>query len=1077
MPLSINDAMIRNAASNSSTLIRGIGYYLDGRVQKFSFDEDTLTAHAIVVGEKPYKVEAAFQKNGNMGHWECSCPAYMNYDGACKHIIALLKLVQKEFQSQRISIEKQKNSAHEIFAYFEEFHEESGKAEVELGITFELEHIYKGVISSIELKIGESRLYVVRNMADFLENIERGEKIQFGKSFTYDPKRHRFSSVDKEIIELLLEIYENEKVVGNLSYNNYRQDSLLKGKKVYLSSPLVKRVLDILQFKSFSARILGREYTNIRIAHQDIPFHFDLKSKEDDLLLQLNWNDNLIPLNKKGDYFFYKGVLYSPSEKQKKYFLPFYHILIKQKRKDITFTQGEKERFVSEILPQIQAIGKVTISSEVAENIYEEKLMTKMFLDKIDGGIASRIEFHYGEEMINPFSSKDLSARTKKIIVRNVEEERSVLNILEKSEFIVSVDKVILKDEERIFRFLQDNLKKLQELAEIYYSDDFKSMVIKETVQFSVSVRMNDKSSMFEFSFEHEDIPPEELTCLLEAFKERKKYYRLKNGAFLPLENTDIKYLNNLIEYLDLTQKDLNKKSIEIPKYRALYLDEILRETPLFNVERNQAFKQLVQNIKEPKDMDYAVPSHLKTVLRDYQKTGFKWLKTLAAYEMGGILADDMGLGKTLQLLAFISSEVERIGRPSLVVAPTSLIYNWQDEAGKFLPDLKTVVISGMPKERYELMEEIASADLVITSYPLLRRDVELYKNTTFAYCVIDEAQHIKNPNSMNAKSVKEIKAEGYFALTGTPIENSLTELWSIFDFIMPGYLYNHSKFIKKIERPIIKGDDKAVLEQLTKQIRPFVLRRMKKDVLKELPDKVESKMMTELTPEQKKIYMAYLHEVRGEIKNDLSTQGFDKSRLKILAVLTRLRQICCHPSLFIENYEGESCKMQLLEEILEDALSGGHRILLFSQFTSMLEIIKRLLDSKEISYFYLDGSIASEERRNMVHAFQQGENDIFLISLKAGGTGLNLTGADMVIHFDPWWNPAVEEQATDRAHRIGQKNMVQVLKFITKGTIEEKIFDLQQRKKGLIDAVIQPGETMLSTLTENEIKYLFEIE
>ena len=1077
MSLSISDVMIRNAASNSTSLIRGIGYYLDKRVQKFSFDEDTMTAHAIVIGEKPYKVEVVFDKNGNMSYWDCSCPAFMNYDGACKHIVALMKMMQKELQSQRISLKQQKNNTHQIFTYFEEFLEDSGKAEVNLRVTFELEHGYKEMLSSIELKIGSSRLYVVRSLKDFLEDLDQGKSIEFGKNFIYDPRKHKFSSVDRQLIDLLLEIYENDKTAGSISYHSNRQDSLLKGKKAYLSSPLVKRVLDIIKNRNFSIRILGKEYPDICIAEKDIPFHFELKPKDESLQLQFNLIDQLIPLNKQGDYFFYDGVLYSPTERQKKYFLPFYHILVKEKQKNITFSRGEKERFVSEILPQIQNIGKISISAEVAKHIHREELTTKIFLDKIEDGISIKIEFHYGEEIINPFSVKDLSIPSNKIVVRNMAQEKKVLSILEKAEFKVSIDKAILKDEERIFEFLKNNLIELQEIAEVYYSDQFKNIAIKEAARFSVSVRLNDQSSMFEFSFEHDEIPLEELTGLLEAYKERKKYYRLRSGAFLPIEYTDIGHLSNLIEYLDLTEKDFSKKLIELPKYRALYLDDILRETQLFNVERSQNFKQLVQNIKEPKDMDYSVPGPLKTVLRDYQKIGFKWLKTLARYGMGGILADDMGLGKTLQVLAFLYSEREAASNPSLVVAPTSLIYNWQDEAAKFLPDLKTVVISGMPKERYELMEDIHGADLVITSYPLLRRDVELYKDTTFAYCIIDEAQHIKNPNSINARSVKEIKAGGYFALTGTPVENSLTELWSIFDFIMPGYLYNHSKFIKKIERPIAKGDDKTVLRQLTKQIRPFVLRRMKKDVLKELPEKIESKMMTELTAEQKKVYLAYLHEVQGEIRDDLLTQGFDKSRLKILAALTRLRQICCHPLLFIENYKGESCKLQLLEEILEDALAGGHRILLFSQFTSMLEIIKTLLRDKNIDFYYLDGAVKPDERRNMVQAFQQGAKDVFLISLKAGGTGLNLTGADMVIHFDPWWNPAVEEQAEDRAYRIGQKNIVQVLKFITKGTIEEKIFELQQRKKGLIDAVIQPGETMLSALSEKEIRSLFDIE
>lgn len=451
-------------------------------------------------------------------------------------------------------------------------------------------------------------------------------------------------------------------------------------------------------------------------------------------------------------------------------------------------------------------------------------------------------------------------------------------------------------------------------------------------------------------------------------------------------------------------------------------------------------------------------------------------MKTLAMYGLGGILADDMGLGKTIQAIAFIISEKKRVQAPSLVVAPTSVIYNWQDEAKKFAPDLKVVVVSGTPKEREMLLKEAKKADLVITSYALIRRDAELYADFNFGYCFLDEAQHIKNPNSLGAKAVKTIKAAGYFALTGTPLENSLTELWSIFDFVMHGYLLSRQKFMKKYERPIVKNQDEKALKELQKQIAPFILRRMKRDVLQELPPKIESKVITDLTREQKKIYLTYLQKAKGEIEETIATIGFEKSQIKILSALTRLRQICCHPATFLENYKGDSGKLMYLKEIMKNAVESGHRILLFSQFTGMLEIIRNQLDNEQIEYFYLDGSTKTEERGRMVRAFNGGEGDAFLISLKAGGTGLNLTGADMVIHYDPWWNPAVEEQATDRAYRIGQKNSVQVIKLITKGTIEEKIYELQQKKKAMINSVIKPGKTMLSKMTEQEVRELFSV-
>jgi SNF2 family DNA or RNA helicase len=435
-----------------------------------------------------------------------------------------------------------------------------------------------------------------------------------------------------------------------------------------------------------------------------------------------------------------------------------------------------------------------------------------------------------------------------------------------------------------------------------------------------------------------------------------------------------------------------------------------------------------------------------------------------------------MGLGKTFQVLALLLSEkLEKGLHPTLIVVPTSLIYNWCEEVQKFAPELKVAVISGSKPERQEQMKDIKASDIVITSYPLIRRDIEEYKELDFRYCILDEAQHIKNPGSQNAKAVKEIRARNRYALTGTPMENSLLELWSIFDFILPGYLFSSTKFAEKYEKPIVRDENKKTLEELGKHIKPFILRRLKIEVLKELPEKIEHKILAELTKEQKKIYLAYLERIKSEIEKDIKENGFAKSQIKILAGLTRLRQICCHPAVFLDEFEGESGKMLLLQEIVEEAIESGHRILLFSQFTSMLKIIQDWLKSKNIEYLYLDGSTKAIERGKLVKSFNEGQGKIFLISLKAGGTGLNLTGADTVIHYDPWWNPAVEDQATDRAYRIGQLKSVHVMKLITKGTIEEKIFALQENKKKLIDSVIQPGETMLSKMSEADVRALFE--
>ena len=439
--------------------------------------------------------------------------------------------------------------------------------------------------------------------------------------------------------------------------------------------------------------------------------------------------------------------------------------------------------------------------------------------------------------------------------------------------------------------------------------------------------------------------------------------------------------------------------------------------------------------------------------------------------------------GKTIQMLSVIvdyaynTKKEETPKRASLVVSPSSLTLNWQNEANKFASDLKTLVIRGTLTERKKQIKEIENYDLVITSYDLLKRDIEYYeeKKYTFRYIVADEAQYLKNSHTQNAKTIKQIKADTRYALTGTPIENSLSELWSIFDFIMPGYLFNYKKFKSLYEVPIVKDQNENAMKKLKMLIEPFVLRRNKKEVLTELPDKTVTILNNEMEEEQRKIYLTYLAQAKQEIAEQIEINGYEKSHIQILAALTRLRQICCHPGLFISNYREGSGKLEQCMEILEEAVNGGHKILLFSGYTSMFEIIEKELKEKNIKYFKLTGATKVDERIELVDEFNRNpEIKVFLISLKAGGTGLNLTGADMVIHYDPWWNISTENQATDRAYRIGQKNNVQVYKLITKNSIEEKIYELQEKKSKLADNMLDTKTTFINKFSKDEIMNLF---
>ncbi|MBS4538032.1 SNF2 helicase associated domain-containing protein [Clostridium sp. D2Q-11] len=1077
----LNERIIQETSLNYKTLQRGKQYFSSGKIKDLHFYKSNLKFNGTVKGNNHYHVSVSFNPLGDFEDATCTCPAYGEYWGYCKHIIAILFKIMEEDKAGRFdksTYKKNNNNILDILDYFR-FNQVSEKTPVEVEFNYEYDpNDFIGIenASTLNLKMGEDKLYVVKSLKKFFHSIDMEDDIYFGKKFTFSPKVHTFKEEDQRIIDLLKELYDNETYINDYSYGQY---SLFKGKYVTLTPKTLSRFFYMMKDRSFNGKILGRDYNNITILNEEIPIDFLLKEQGNNLSLNINHQDNLIPLDPNKEFFFSGENIYKIPQNQKDNLMPFYNSLIKKNNKILSIPKEYKERFISEVYPSIEKIGDVNIDDKVKSSIYNPDLTTEVYLDNEKDSIIANVKLVYGDISIDPFSGDEKESRKdNKILLRDMEKEKEILTFFETWEFKVSKNKIYLDDEEKVYEFLYNGLSDLQKISEVYYSNSFRKINIKDSSSFSGGIRLNDNTDMLEFNFEIEGINDKELAEVFNSIKQKKKYYRLKDGSFLPLSLDSLNKVVNIVDTLDLNTSDLKDSMIELPKYRALYLDEEIHEGDLHYFNRNLAFKELVQNIKEPGDMEYTIPKNLNNILRNYQSFGFKWLKTLSTYGLGGILADDMGLGKTLQVLTFLLTEKEEKGsHPSIIVVPTSLVYNWEDEINKFTPKLKTLVISGDKDYRREVIEDIMDHDIVITSYPLIRRDIDFYKDITFRYCILDEAQHIKNPLSQNAKSVKMLKGKNFFALTGTPIENSLGELWSIFDFIMPGYLSSHSKFLKKYERPIIKQEDQKVLDTLRKHIRPFILRRLKKDVLKELPDKIEHKLVAELTNDQKKIYLSYLKEIKGEIESEIKENGFNKSHIKILAGLTRLRQICCHPSTFIDNYPGSSGKLELLEEILEDSIESGHRVLLFSQFTSMLSIIKDLLDSKEIKYKYLDGSTKSQERGKLVKKFNNGDGDVFLISLKAGGTGLNLTGADIVIHFDPWWNPAVENQATDRAHRIGQKNSVQVMKLITKGTIEEKIFQLQEKKKRIVDAVIKPGEKLVSKMTEEELRNILDIE
>ena len=580
------------------------------------------------------------------------------------------------------------------------------------------------------------------------------------------------------------------------------------------------------------------------------------------------------------------------------------------------------------------------------------------------------------------------------------------------------------------------------------------NITINPNITLDISQSRNGYMSM---KLNIEGVDSNEYRELFSSYKNNNRLYRMKNGAYLDLKDNDLEQAFKLIDILNIYNDFDNMK---IPNNKAIYLEKLIEDEDLSFVNGSKYISNVIKKFDKVKSKNYEIPKDLNATLRDYQVSGFEFFKTLSDYQFGGILADEMGLGKTIQTIAFLLSNKDK---KSIVITPTALIYNWKNELEKFAPTLKVGLLHAAKSEREKILDNIDNYDVILTTYTTYKNDIDKYKNISFDYCIIDEAQNIKNPDAIITKAIKNVNAKVKFALTGTPIENNLMELWSIFDFIMPGYLYNKSKF-----KSIFVNNDKNIIE-LKNLIKPFILRRTKKEVITELPDKIEQKIIIDLEKEHKRAYKGYVNLITRKIKEN------NQDNITVFSYLTKLRQLCLSPELMVKNYQGKNSKLDVLINIIND--SSDEKILVFSQFTKVLEVIGKRLNEENISYSYLDGKTSAKDRVKLVEEFNTNNNKVFLISLKAGGTGLNLTSANIVVHFDPWWNPAVEDQASDRAHRIGQKNVVNVIKLIAKGTAEERVINLQETKKELIEDVINgnlDNSSTLKNLSKDDIIDLF---
>ncbi len=1073
--IQISRTGIRNLASNDTVYARGLQYYKENRVISASYSNMAKLYRLEVKGSYKYSVSVEEQEDGSFDY-NCNCPSRLKDQGACKHVVASLLFILK-YQERTMLTESKSPEERRIVQIIDYF--ASQEDSHIMGETFGLEPIisipqmFKGESARayVSFRGGGNRKYKIQTIKKFISDIYNNESFSIGKEFNFVSGESNFDQPSQVILNYLLDVYEIQEVINSSHFSKIFSKS-----QVTMTKNMLLKFLGLLNGNKFTLELYGKIYPEVSYLNANPKISYQLTMDEETIFVDYKGKEAVIPVTDTGELLYYGGVIYQPDKRFIRNFKPFYNTLGRD-RDPLVFKGESKNSFLEHVLPRISETMQLEVPEELKNRYISEDLKAKIYFDRHKYGIKAELRYCYGEYEFNSFGN---ASSGPYIIVRQRESEDDIIAEILKLGFVPHKNYYLLKDEDRIYEFLSGKVMDLEVVAGLYYSEDFKKLGIRPPGGFSASVNVNSGINLLEVDFSFEEVPKEEIRNLIHAYQVKKKYYRLKNGSFINLEEGDVEDFSKILLSLNINSKNMEENRLLLEKQHAVYIEKAFTDKHL-ELNKGRDFATLTENILNPIVTDFVVPDEIQAELRPYQITGYKWLRSLAEHDLGGILADDMGLGKTLQSIVYMASillEEKEKNNPAphfLIVCPTSLTYNWLDELENFAPFITASVISGTPQERQEAIEKYQDYDVLITSYPLIRRDISTYENINFHTVFIDEAQFIKNNSSLNSKSVKRLIAKHKFALTGTPIENSLSELWSIFDFILPGYLHSHIKFVEYYEKPILK-DDKEALEDLHQHISPFILRRMKRDVLTELPDKFESKMLTDLSEEQKKVYLSYLANIKNDIHSELSEGGLDKSRMKILAALMRLRQICCHPSTFLENYQGGSGKLDLLMELIPEAIANDHRILVFSQFTSMLRIIEEELKDMNIPYFYLEGSTPTEVRNDNVKRFNNGEGKVFLISLKAGGTGLNLVGADTVIHYDPWWNPAVEEQATDRVYRIGQLNKVHVLKLITKGTIEEKIFKLQRKKKELSDSIISSKEVFINTLSREELEELFNI-
>ena len=1003
--------------------------------------------------------------------YECTCPAARKFSGPCKHSIALAI----DFNRNGELYEGFSRTRHvTTSAAISSFLDRSTKATRTRIVPSASEasaavHVNVRLLRDNDLFLGLKLAgtrgsYVVRDLGDFETCVSEGSFFEYGKNLAFSHGLDAFAEEDRELVRFVCRCVRNRRAyAGTRVYGRVyavSSSSLSMGKELRLSGPETDELMQLLLGATVS-------YESAQGVTAGLPREVSIVEGNPRLAVRLTCADrDAIELVREGEaevlftgerlYVLQDDCLYCCSEQM----LPaaaFLQQVYCSQVSELLMTRDDARRFVVTALPQIESALPVYLPPELDE-LRPDPLRLEFLLGRSGSLVTCDALAHYGEHKARLFDR----IQGDESLWRDAQAEADARAVVARY-FTTVRDAGLLvsrPDVESVARIVFEGVDELRRLGTVRVTDEFAQMSVRRRPRVHVGVTA--QSGLIDLSVSAEDLPPAELRAVLTSYRQRKRYHRLRDGSLIDLEAADFDEAARLVDELGLQARELANGTIAVPSYKAFLLDALVSDD-----EKSASFAQALQDFREVDARAYEPPSSLAQELRPYQVAGYRWIRALIDMGFGGVLADEMGLGKSAQVIAALMA---CLGQGiTLIVCPASLVYNWVAEFAKFAPQMNVTAVVGDAGERRALRAQ-RGHEVLITSYDLLRRDVEDYASMHFWCVVLDEAQYVKNHQTLAARAVKTLEARHRLALTGTPIENRLSELWSIFDFLMPGLLGGYERFRERYEQPIADGDVETA-HTLSAAISPFVLRRLKADVLEDLPDKLEQVVACRMGRTQRELYAAREQALRESLAQGESND-FGRERMQVLAELTRLRQLCCDPRLVYEDYDSGSCKLDTIWQLVSQAMDAQVKVLIFSQFTSFLALIAERLDREGTPYFTITGATPKQQRVELVDTFNADATPVFLVSLRAGGTGLNLIGASVVIHADPWWNVAVQDQATDRAHRIGQTRDVTVYKIIAARTIEERIMALQESKSELVDRFVGAGggPAVLSSLRREDL-------